>query len=522
MSTYFEVVDDDDDEFDIDVFNNNNCNITGGNSFIMSSDMDDVQLADLTDNQYLTVKDHPLKGRSVFAKQFIPRGTLLLKDVPYVSIVDDRYKRNICNSCFKFFNESNRQNIVGCPGCGDIYYCSTFCQLSSVKETKHTDLECRWIYTFSRTYKQQLLDDDRNIVLVILRILARRHNAHLSMDFTTNQVQTQDQAHDHGAIPLPSDVCDLVDHIDEYFGVALKDPASQNGKQQEWIVKDVIVSKENGGVSIGDQLEFEKDHVLNWQHDFTKLLTLSRIIQHIIKPRGHSTNDRDNNSTHCDQVRDSLEVITSTDYNLLKLLGKVRANYFGLWNHSEDQLCHWAGAAVYLRLSLFNHSCFPNCTTLLLSDEDFARLIGHGRGHDEPSYERTNPLTFNIIAMRDIEADSECLITYIPLDQKAAERRNHLKSMWLFDCDCQRCAEELQGKTALETEYKRYCCPKMTCGGGMLIPDIQSTASIPTGTCRATTNMIGTFWTRYLRGDIVASNGCTVGSGAGGATVGLV
>ncbi|EFA74897.1 hypothetical protein PPL_11931 [Heterostelium album PN500] len=538
---------------EIDIFseiedkNIDNKSTSNNNFIICNSDdaYDGTFEFNLDNNPYIKIEDHPIKGRCVVAKRFIPRGTTLLIDKPYVS--GDYYY------CFKYFSELNRQNVVCCPGCGEIYYCSTFCKHSRFKETKHSDLECKWMYYFSKTYLHQLLDDEKDMVLIILRILARRQQAKLSMDFTRAPTSSR--------LDLPSEINDLVDHIDEYFSVSLEHQTNDNNnnntqQQQQYIVKNEIINNQDISINRPTNMNID-DYKLVWQHDFAKLLTLTRIIQNIITPSKNcsfkSNIDRDGDFEMTDttsaptSLRTSLEVITKTDFNLLKLLGKIRSNYFGLWTHSpmpiigntnssfnqtnttttttmesssssstssppllRPQQCHWGGAAVYLRMSLFNHSCFPNCTTLLQTNDTHRIKLGNSDidGADSTIYEldpeRVNPLSFHVVTIRDIEVDTECLITYIPLDQKLKDRQSHLKSMWLFDCNCQRCQFDLyqqqqqqksdtsltdnnQDTTTTKTnlipnlEFEKYCCNSVGCHSGMLVPDYPGST---TGSCR--------------------------------------
>eukprot|EP01133_Synstelium_polycarpum_P019113 gene19113-22891_t len=442
--------------------------------------MNECDDSDLTNNEFIAIRTDPVKGRSIFAKKFIPRGTIVLKDVPYVAVIDSKYKRNICNSCFRFFSESNRQNVRCCPGCGEAFFCSTVCQQATRRETRHTDLECKWLHYFAHTYRHQLLEDDKNIVLIVLRVLARRVAERASLEFAAVS----------GALPnaIPQDMPDLVDHIDEYFSVSLDASNKETTAVQTHIVD---------GHALGEDRDLSSDFRLNWQHDFSKLLTMARIIQNVVQPSKYGwiaraglddEGDADMADTFLPPrgLDDSLAVVTRTDMNMLKLLGKVRANYFGLWNRPmADSLpnptCYWAGAAVYLRLSLFNHSCFPNCSTLLESDDD-GPSTRRDSTYQHGMYERdVNPLTFYIVTLRDIEPDTELLITYIPLDQKVKERRNQLKSLWLFDCNCDRCDFEMSAEMDMP-EFRRYLCPKDGCNGGMLVP--LSGADNDHGVCR--------------------------------------
>ncbi|EGG20144.1 hypothetical protein DFA_07264 [Cavenderia fasciculata] len=523
-----EDIDNDEDEFDLNsyLYQPQQQHGSSTTTTFMTTEDEDNSI-NIDDNPFIELRFNPLKGRSIHAKSFIPRGSILLKDKPYISIIDNKYKKNICNGCFKFFKPSNQQNVKKCPGCGEVYYCDSFCQQrSSFPETRHDERECRWLHYFSKTYKHQLLEDDKNIVILILRVLSRRIREKKSLEFM-DQSSPSSNSSSSTTVPLtPKDIIDLCDHIDDYFSVSLDINQNNNNTIDNNNVTYTIKNELIEGTMVGHETEMEKDdYQTNWKHDFSKLLAISRIIQNILQPSQHtyitkiynssgtvsdeteggasdqqdsleSESQSSNLGSHSDTgIRDDYRIVTRIDLNILKLLGKVRANYFGLWNYDNDVggECYWAGAAVYLGLSLFNHSCLPNCSTIIQS-EDF------DRGSSANNYERMavvapdymidkelgrlNPLTFYIVALRDIQVDEELLITYIPLDQKLKERRNQLKSLWLFDCDCRRCKEELEigGDNPEMNEFRMYCCPKQGgCNGGMLVPDhISST----TGSCR--------------------------------------
>lgn len=82
---------------------------------------------------------------------------------------------------------------------------------------------------------------------------------------------------------------------------------------------------------------------------------------------------------------------------------------------------------IYFRCSFLNHSCQPNCSFQVLSDEDPVSL----------EYRR-----LIIWANRDIKAGDELTISYIPRSTLFEERQSFLFWCYGFKCVCSRCAEE--------------------------------------------------------------------------------
>ncbi|EGC36318.1 hypothetical protein DICPUDRAFT_77998 [Dictyostelium purpureum] len=467
----------------------------------------DIQ--DIEYNPWIEVKTIANKGRCIYSKKFIPKGTIIFKDIPHSAIVDNQYKKNICNTCFKLFLESNRHNIITCPSCGEVNYCSEYCKQFSKIDTRHFELECKWIHEFSISYKYQLSEDDRNIVLLILKILARRiyekkplvfHNPPISSlpdnaaSSALNETNSSNEEISFSNVEnlpmIPNEVQDLIDHLDEYLA-NIKNSNEQEPKEQ---------GKEN------ELLKYSKI----WKNDLKKLINTSLIIRNLVIDsieEGHPNKiinsgfiDSEGDSEMTDfneepkDIKEIVERLTDFDLNILRLLCKIRSNYFGLWHtgyksnlnkpifeitetmkeegnnettKKDDEPTNqymWCGSAVYLKLSLFNHGCFPNCTTLLeynINHNDYSYYQG---------FESDNRLSISIITLRDVPQNSELLITYIPLNQKGHERYHNLKSNWMFPCDCLRCFHEKTNPELTEKIFNDSSCKNSKCSGGLLLP----------------------------------------------------
>eukprot|EP00760_Papus_ankaliazontas_P027392 PhM_4_TR3314/c0_g1_i1/m.80355/K11426/SMYD; SET and MYND domain-containing protein len=79
------------------------------------------------------------------------------------------------------------------------------------------------------------------------------------------------------------------------------------------------------------------------------------------------------------------------------------------------------GAAVYSILSNMNHSCVPNCVV-------HHPQVGPGENAD-----------VHVKLISNVHADEELCIAYVPPEMSDAERRDALKSTYLFDCTCVKC-----------------------------------------------------------------------------------
>jgi len=467
------------------------------------------------------------KGRCVYSKTKIPRGTVLFKNTPFAAQVDQLYKRNICNTCFKFFSESNRQNVIKCPCCLEIYYCSNYCKLFNQAYTKHTDVECRWMQIFSTIYKNQFQEEDRNLLLLALKIISRKLVYSESIHFNNENNQSNN---------IPLDVIDLVDHYDEYIFNSKSNSNSNSNSSNDnndnctSIECNSIIESTSSQINCNNSSkEVDKEYRVRWNNQLKRLINIVKTIQNIIdnnkykEMKFHGIDqdgdfNMEDNDTDSDDLDKLVSTLTPSDINILRLLTKIRANYFGLWHYgyrenlinysssdssnnlnnsngsdsgddqdkqdsnlSKPNELIWCGSGVYLILSLFNHSCSPNCTTIL--------EYNNHNSNSNTSYDShniKNPLDISIIALRDIEPNTELLITYIPLDQLRAERVKQLKTTWLFTCDCKRCAMELEkGPSFTEPLFLKSCCPKKACGNGLLVP----TSNDPSiGDCRVCKN----------------------------------
>ena len=111
----------------------------------------------------------------------------------------------------------------------------------------------------------------------------------------------------------------------------------------------------------------------------------------------------------------------------------MRENSFGIGAPSEDSQAAGGaygqgsqGRAVYLAVSMCNHSCQPSARA---SQEGGALAL-----------QEDAPLPRRVLeARRDIAAGEEVTISYVPVTWMRAPRAAVLQASWGFQCQCQRC-----------------------------------------------------------------------------------
>jgi hypothetical protein len=94
---------------------------------------------------WLCVKEDPIKGRGLYAKQRIKKGTTLVKATPAVSLLDLNNLPLYCSQC------GQETALKHCTGCRAVSYCSVSCQRAAWAEVHK--LECPALKRFSTTYK---------------------------------------------------------------------------------------------------------------------------------------------------------------------------------------------------------------------------------------------------------------------------------------------------------------------------------------------------------------------------------
>ncbi|XP_030853823.1 histone-lysine N-methyltransferase SMYD3-like [Strongylocentrotus purpuratus] len=101
--------------------------------------------------------------------------------------------------------------------------------------------------------------------------------------------------------------------------------------------------------------------------------------------------------------------------SLLKIFGATLCNGFSIM---DDDLIGIADG-IYLRASMLNHSCDPNCV-----------VVFDGR-------------KLQLRAIKDVREGEECTISYVDVSEPAKERQAELKERYHFTCKCVKCIEEI-------------------------------------------------------------------------------
>jgi hypothetical protein len=161
-----------------------------------------------------------------------------------------------------------------------------------------------------------------------------------------------------------------------------------------------------------------------------------------------------------EKVRSPQEYLVAS---LLSLVTKEECNSFGLYTFQ------YLGAtsprqsyalALYPSAVYFNHACTPN---VIHVERDIA-----------------DQKELHFYSLRDMKKGEEALISYVALESGEAgytqKRRDFLKSEFCFDCDCERCANEINlqnNEISSDPFLLSILCRKDGCKG-RLIPDSES------------------------------------------------
>eukprot|EP00057_Strongylocentrotus_purpuratus_P016266 XP_011670740.1 PREDICTED: histone-lysine N-methyltransferase SMYD3-like [Strongylocentrotus purpuratus] len=171
------------------------------------------------------------------------------------------------------------------------------------------------------------------------------------------------------------------------------------------------------------------------------LAEIVQLLSHIIQKQRRSPpctqDDEDCFPTTVDQLeshhekmsgrkRDAFEIwLSSLKYceddvlpelsSLLKMFGATICNNISICNNDLNDIA----VGIYLRASMLNHSCDPNCA-----------WVSDGR-------------KIQIMTVKDVKEGEECTITYVDFMIPAKERQAVLKEKYQFTCKCVKCIEEI-------------------------------------------------------------------------------
>jgi hypothetical protein len=96
-------------------------------SSIVHDDVMTLSENDLTGGSLYSIKKTEDRGRAVYASNHIPAGTTVhVASQPFVSVIKEKFKREVCAWCFKYQNGKNWQVKHSDPQAG-LWFCSVEC-----------------------------------------------------------------------------------------------------------------------------------------------------------------------------------------------------------------------------------------------------------------------------------------------------------------------------------------------------------------------------------------------------------
>mmetsp|Transcript_28030 Transcript_28030/g.70375 ORF Transcript_28030/g.70375 Transcript_28030/m.70375 type:complete len:420 (+) Transcript_28030:147-1406(+) len=354
------------------------------------------------DSPFVEVCYTPSFGRFLVARMDIPAGTKLFTDGPYCWSVDEEFKYEICQFC-----------------------------LNAITDFEPTpEVEFRKIEFVSPTRKEATEGEAKK---------AEENNEGQTNGGTADNSAEAGAA--AGTPPVPREVpkhrCTTCNFVFYCSAVCrLRDSSHHNGYEcmvyQQWVEQRYTHAALNESKLLvrllarkmmEDWLPVTKDsawdYYTGWE-DYTQLIVKKcEVEDSLIESLGYWV---------CDYVHKLGEWMSrkeTMDDHILMVL-RNRRNAFCVFRNSSPPLVS-VGCAVYVRSSLFNHSCCPN----LYVDREWG----------------TPCLSF--VAMQDIPAGTMLTISYLGLaenDVRAPDnlemRRKSLMASFLFTCQCQMCLEE--------------------------------------------------------------------------------
>ncbi|XP_030853047.1 N-lysine methyltransferase SMYD2-like [Strongylocentrotus purpuratus] len=101
--------------------------------------------------------------------------------------------------------------------------------------------------------------------------------------------------------------------------------------------------------------------------------------------------------------------------SLLNMYGAINCNGFSILDNDLNGIA----PGIYLRASMVNHSCDPNC-----------QVISDGR-------------KLQLRTVKDVTEGEECTISYVDLMDPTKERQAELEKRYHFTCKCVKCIKEI-------------------------------------------------------------------------------
>jgi len=369
-----------------------------------------------------------LKGKCLFAKTKILKGTIIFEEDPLVCCQfswNAACKYKACNHCLRHLEtaeenirrltgnsslelpypeccETNKECIVSCPGCG-VEYCSENCQTTAFAQyhktlciQTHERQNVHPLEHLEETWKQIHYPPETSSIFLIVRLLG-------------------------SILQAPN----LEEAIQQTLGFC------HRGVNEE----AELTHKFLGDKFIG-QVNMLREMVCN--------AVPNQNIEQFLTPEGFQslialigTNGQGVGSSSFSAWRKNVEKLNLNPeerFIIDKLIDKI---YDDIDTHTGDFLNN-EGVALYSLQSCANHSCSPNA---------------------EITFQHNN-FRLSLMALKDLEPDEEICISYLgecDLERSRHSRRKMLMENYLFACECQKCLAEIEEPDVTSEEEMSEC-----------------------------------------------------------------
>ena len=407
----------------------------------------------------LEITHHPLKGRCYSLSQPVSAGTLLLKAAPFALVPDCESRRRVCASCLCWSEQSTflhhtcfstYSNVEAIPGSRSVSLNELFfqqvpkksCTKVSDKSSGRVGPPCHQVFYCSVECSERDWVDYHAVECSFFRELFMGIPAPLPMLTEANAFRDLDDFDNYSLDFLWMLMRVLIRRAREVAGVPLLPTtgASQDFPtfDQVWAICDNADSFPLESIQLFHRIAsrlsvFVREHLLVAFPGIPVDGLLPKTSDKKQEPQQH--------------LFDSL----------VSLICKEECNSFGLYTfrYLGPQYSRQGYAlALYPTAVFFNHACTPNV------------------GHVTRSSTTGKEMLF--YSLKDLKAGDEALISYLALETNhpdtptlsTAERRQKLKEHFFFDCDCDRCAQELGGTSEEKADFlKSQLCTLNGCRG---------------------------------------------------------
>ncbi|KAJ8921624.1 hypothetical protein NQ315_010533 [Exocentrus adspersus] len=357
---------------------------------------------------------HISKGKGLFAKRKINKGSVIFEEDPLVSCQfswNEAYKYRACNHCLRPLETAqenvirltghnvdlpypeccttNKSNIVSCEMCG-VEYCSVECLTAAFNiyhktlclQTKDRNLT-HPLEQVNEAWKQVHYPPETSSIMLIVRLLAR-----------IIQSSNQDTA---------------IEETLQFCHRTVNEDAE--------LAHNLLGEKFASQISLLHSLV-----VAAMPHDCIQQFLTPAGFQSLLALIG--TNGQGVGTSAISQWVNKTSDLTLSDEEREALDSFIDNLYEEMDKHSGTFLNN-EGVALYSLQSACNHSCVPNA---------------------EPTFVHNNH-KLSLVAVKDIEEGEEIFTSYLDecmLERSRHSRRKELMKNYLFVCKCLKCEEQTE------------------------------------------------------------------------------